>query len=1182
MSWSTVSAKIVWYDQQSPAWTTYPNFPLSTVSSTDQTTISNALEDVYLHSPNNAQAMLDGWAANNYSINIGTLAVGGVGKAQLGDPSTGSLLAPSSRYVGYDLIGEQQLKYINAQGQVVSDKLSLTVIHELAHIMLPSIDPPWRPNQESLDAFLNRTADQNGATLDFQNAVAVEMHLDSYVQINYFSSFGASTAIDTALQGSNFSYTEGNTINAVRLGDLYTSANNMDQSDRTGSIDLMLGLSGNDTLLAGDGNDYLYGGAGSDTLSGGSGNDLIDGADVKNPGADSVDTVDFSIGDHHQATPGGITAVFDFTTTTQIDGRQVFTVSNDGYGNSDRLVSIEVVKGTAHDDTFQFKGATASGLQLTIDGNGASSHDILDFSQSAQSYQISVDASGSGSAQATSSPGSVSLVNITPSIIGSAGNDAILAARANSLIDGGAGNDLIQARSATATTLGGDGSDRILVFGGATVDGGAGNDIYKIEGAPGTIRFGAGSGNEVVEGNAIIDFGTLSMSAVSLAWNYSTSGVEDLDPETGIWHKQYDGAVELVLSSGDSIRILGDTLHAWTVAAEPGGSYSDAFVNLSLDLSFSEFKFADGTVNLWDLLWDTGFFGDTTVDLGSGQTYTSTTVAKPLAGTTVHDAPNDLAWVSDFFGHSPVAPTGPNDQAYASAGDDLFYQGGASYDGSGSQVTVSLRSNGLTQQTGGSGHDILVDVTEVDGSAYADTLTAGYTATTVHGGDGDDLILNAGLSGFDAGSELFGDAGDDTFSLTVKGNVIDGGSGSDTVQFDLALSQYVFLRTADGGIQVIAGDAMDTIHTVEWASFADVTTPVAIDSLVSDYGTEGDDPLLSGTDGRDSLFGLGGDDTLLPGAGMDYVDGGAGEDQVNYLGDSTDFSFLRNADGSVSVSYDAGGAIEDRGILANVEAVYFEGDSQWHSIVQLAGDYGTGDNDAWLQGTSGADNLYGLAGDDVLIGYQGNDLIDGGDGYDQVNYDGDLSGFTFVRNADGSVTVTDTAGNEGADTVFSADAFYFNGSSDWRASNEVVADYGTADSDPWISGTEGTDNVYGLAGDDTLVGNGGNDQLFGGDGYDQANYFGSSSQYTFALNSDGSVTVTDTVGGEGVDILHDVESLYFQGDDTWMTLDDALGGSSAASRSAGGSQFHDEGWAAIHAMFGLAPENAFVHEYVYS
>ena len=87
-----------------------------------------------------------------------------------------------------------------------------------------------------------------------------------------------------------------------------------------------------------------------------------------------------------------------------------------------------------------------------------------------------------------------------------------------------------------------------------------------------------------------------------------------------------------------------------------------------------------------------------------------------------------------------------------------------------------------------------------------------------------------------------------------------------------------------------------------------------------------------------------------------------------------------------------------------------------------------------------------------------------------------------------------------------------------------------------------------LAGTNSIVGRGGNDRLFGGDGYDQANYFGSSTDFSFVLNLDGTVTVTDLVGDEGVDILDGVEALWFAGDETWMSVEDAVGG--AATRQA--------------------------------
>lgn len=79
-----------------------------------------------------------------------------------------------------------------------------------------------------------------------------------------------------------------------------------------------------------------------------------------------------------------------------------------------------------------------------------------------------------------------------------------------------------------------------------------------------------------------------------------------------------------------------------------------------------------------------------------------------------------------------------------------------------------------------------------------------------------------------------------------------------------------------------------------------------------------------------------------------------------------------------------------------------------------------------------------------------------------------------------------------------------------------------------------------VGGDDTLIGRGGDDFLYGGEGYDQANYYGLSSDFSFSLNEDGSIRISDLAGGEGVDTLMGVEALYFVEDEIWMTVEDAL------------------------------------------
>jgi hypothetical protein len=72
--------------------------------------------------------------------------------------------------------------------------------------------------------------------------------------------------------------------------------------------------------------------------------------------------------------------------------------------------------------------------------------------------------------------------------------------------------------------------------------------------------------------------------------------------------------------------------------------------------------------------------------------------------------------------------------------------------------------------------------------------------------------------------------------------------------------------------------------------------------------------------------------------------------------------------------------------------------------------------------------------------------------------------------------------------------------------------------------------VQGRGGNDTLTGGAGNDTLDGGLGKDVAVYMGAASNYVVASVLDG-YTVTAKSGSEGVDFLHNIEILRFNGQD---------------------------------------------------
>jgi Ca2+-binding RTX toxin-like protein len=78
-----------------------------------------------------------------------------------------------------------------------------------------------------------------------------------------------------------------------------------------------------------------------------------------------------------------------------------------------------------------------------------------------------------------------------------------------------------------------------------------------------------------------------------------------------------------------------------------------------------------------------------------------------------------------------------------------------------------------------------------------------------------------------------------------------------------------------------------------------------------------------------------------------------------------------------------------------------------------------------------------------------------------------------------------------------------------------------------VIGNSAANSLDGGSGGDTLTGGGGDDIIIGGGGSDTANYSGAFDDYSITYNSDGSFTITDLVGAEGVDTVRSTEWLRF-------------------------------------------------------
>ena len=373
-----------------------------------------------------------------------------------------------------------------------------------------------------------------------------------------------------------------------------------------------------------------------------------------------------------------------------------------------------------------------------------------------------------------------------------------------------------------------------------------------------------------------------------------------------------------------------------------------------------------------------------------------------------------------------------NDALYGGDGNDLLseysgidgpfgndrYDGGAGVDrvsyfaDYGYGVTIDLNDAG-PQNTGAYGIDTLVSIEHVTATYGDDSLTGNESANWFWTFNGNDALA--------------GNGGDDLFTVGLGPKVVDGGSGSDTIEIlDLAFEPAY---TADG-ITVsleLQGQGQET-GVGSW-------TLTGIENLGGSYGSDE----LTGDGNANVLAGYEGDDTLIGGDGDDILAG----------------------DGAYGIGYGAS-AWE---LIAN------PGEGGW-AFGNDHLDGGAGDD--LLSGGSGNDTLLGGLGTDKLYGENGNDSLDGGDGADLLNGGAGDDSY-WIDSADQVVEYS----NAGTDTVYSSISYALGnnvetlrllGSASVNATGNALNNL--------LVGNSGANVLNGSTGADTMWGGGGNDSYW--------------------------------------------------------------------------------------------------------
>ena len=853
------------------------------------------------------------------------------------------------------------------------------------------------------------------------------------------------------------------------------------------------GTPGADDLDGDDGNNQIYGLGGNDDLYGDDGDDLLDGGD----GDDYI--YGFEGQDQYIASNGNDT-IKEFNGNSIIENDEIL------FGPGITLADLDIYR------------TEASEWYLP-------DHLVIEWEDNGNNNKITIEEHFN-----TNRDDAVELIRFDD-------NSTYNLVTNDFVFKGTAAGETLEGFSSTANRF--DINDTLLGFGGDdTLDGGNGNDILD-----------GGDGNDQLEGGNDND---TYIASNGLDHIHESAGVDEIVFGDNILLAD----LTLYRASGDDLVIEWGSGNVITI--------EDQFYQFSNDEEVEQLRFYDGST--YSLL-------------GQSYTYKGTSGDDTLNGNGSASYGDDDE-IYGFDGNDDIDARDGNDTVYGGAGnDDIFGDSGQDliYGEDGDDILDGDDDNdeihggdGIDDILGGGGADILYGdfgADTIDGEGGNDSIYGGEGADTIDGGSGDDFIdggteddiIDAGngtdtiygragndtIIGDDGNDIIDGGSGDDLLEGGNDDDIIDGGDGTDTVTYEnAALSVTLDLSTgvvsSDG-----YGDA-DTLANIEnvIGSDQDDTLTGNTDSNIFEGGL-GNDALNAGDGSDEYVFSVGdGQDTITDTDGTDdFIRMGAGIAQADVIltqvGNNLEITFTSGTDKITVIDH------YDAGTTKQVEKIVFDDLSEMSLV---------GPN--VVDGTSGADTIYGTVDNDLINGYEGNDYIYGEGGDDEIHggagndwiYTG--SGNDIIYGDDGNDRIYDGGGqdtyNGGAGSVdrvsyesavsgiiVDMSAGTVDEDGDGNAEDTLVnithitgsayADefYGSSAADDFI-GVDGDDLVYGGAGNDQLRGNGGDDTIYGEDGND-AIYGHEGNNLLYGGNGNDNFYVdqgNNTIdGGAGTDII---------------------------------------------------------------
>ncbi|MGO1078039.1 calcium-binding protein [Inquilinus sp. CA228] len=541
----------------------------------------------------------------------------------------------------------------------------------------------------------------------------------------------------------------------------------------------------------------------------------------------------------------------------------------------------DLLSGDAGDDILI--GAAGDDSLLGGDGNdtlkGGAGGDAFVGGAGIDTVDYSDSASGIGAAigrTATFNAGDEAgdtLNSDIENVIGTGFQDILEGSAADNVLTGLAGFDQILGDAGNDTLLGGNGDDVLVGGAGADrIDGGDGID-HAIFNGPGnmtinlttqTVSGGEGQGDILTSIESAFGGSGDDTIIGSTGFNRLV-GAEGNDVINGL-----DGNDQLFGERGNDLLRGGagaDQINDFD--GIDTATYSDSAGGVTVDLAAGTGSGADaqgdtltGIENLNGSAFGDSLLGDINANMMRG-----------------------------LGGVDQIAGGGGDDTLAGGAGADSLFGGTgldtALYDDGSVGVTVNLFTS--TGSGGTAQGDTYLDIENVIGSAFGDSLTGDNGANRLRGGAGND-ILRGGLGG----------------------DVLDGGSGID-------LATYF-------------GAAVGVKVNLQAGASSDDDTLFSIENVNGGQGGE----VLTGNAGTNVLNGFEGNDVLAGGGGKDVLGGGVGADVFAFtaIGDSV---VGANADRITDFSRAQGDKIDLSAIDANTaaagnQAFTFIGSALFHKV----------------------------------------------------------------------------------------------------------------------------------------------------------------------------------------------------------------------------------------------------------